>query len=137
MNLPHLALLTISKEGDVMSDKSLYDRLGGHDEIAALAKTVFTNHCKNEAIKKRYTNSDAEQVIRKVTEFMCAGFGGTEQYTGDDMLTAHTGMNISETEFNAVIDDVMSGLQTHNVGQQEQDEILCALWSMRPEIVRV
>jgi len=116
---------------------SLYDRLGGHDAIAAVARTVFGNHCKNELIKTRYADSDPEQVIQKVTEFMCAGFGGTEQYTGEDMLTAHTGMNISETEFNAVVDDVLSALETHNVAQREKDEILCALWSMRPEIVHV
>jgi len=117
--------------------ESLYDRLGGHDAIAAVARTVFGNHCKNELIQSRYAGSDPEQVIQKVTEFMCAGFGGKEEYTGEDMLTAHTGMNISETEFNAVVDDVLSALETHNVGQREKDEILCALWSMRPEIVHV
>ena len=119
-----------------MSD-SLYDRLGGHDSIAAVARTVFENHCKNPLIKTRYADSDPEHVIQRVTEFMCAGFGGTEQYTGEDMLTAHTGMNISETEFNTVVDDVLSALETHNVAQGEKDEILCALWSMRPEIVHV
>jgi len=120
-----------------MSEESLYDRLGGHDGIEALATTTFNNHCKNEAIKNRYASSDAEQVIKKVTEFMCAGFGGKEEYTGDDMLTAHTGMNISEEEFNAVVDDVLKALETHNAGQKEKDEILAALWSMRPEIVHV
>ncbi|HAQ50459.1 MAG TPA: group 1 truncated hemoglobin [Gammaproteobacteria bacterium] len=117
--------------------ETLYERLGGHDSIAAVARTIFTNHCKNESIKTRYADSDPEQVIKKVTEFMCAGFGGPESYSGQDMLTAHTGMNISETEFNAVVDDVLSALETHNVGQREKDEILCALWSMRPEIVHV
>ena len=120
-----------------MSDESLYNRLGGHDAIAALAQTVFNNHCSNETIKNRYVDSDPDKVVQKVTEFMCAGFGGTEQYTGDDMLTAHTGMNISEEEFNAVVDDVMKALDTHNAGQKEKDEILAALWSMRPEIVHV
>ncbi|MFK8068957.1 MAG: group 1 truncated hemoglobin [Gammaproteobacteria bacterium] len=120
-----------------MMSESLYDRLGGHDPIAALAKTVFENHCKNPSIKTRYADSDPEEVVRKVTEFMCAGFGGTESYTGQDMLTAHTGMNISEAEFNAVVDDVMSALNTHSVGDVEKNEILCALWSMRPEIVHV
>jgi len=120
-----------------MSEESLYDRLGGHDSLVALARTTFNNHCKNELIKNRYVNSDPEEVVRKVGEFMCAGFGGKEAYTGNDMLTAHTGMNISEEEFNAVVDDVMKALDTHNAGQREKDEILAALWSMRPEIVHV
>ncbi|SFJ80404.1 group I truncated hemoglobin [Methylophaga sulfidovorans] len=120
-----------------MSEESLYQRLGGHDGITALARTVFNNHCKNEVIKNRYAKSDPENVVQKVGEFMCAGFGGSEKYTGEDMLTAHTGMNISDEEFNAVVNDVMSALDTHNVAQKEKDEILVALWSMRPEIVHV
>jgi len=120
-----------------MSEERLYDRLGGHDALVALAETTFNNHCKNDLIKSRYQNSDPDEVIRKVGEFMCAGFGGKEAYTGDDMLTAHTGMNISEGEFNAVVDDVMKALETHSAGQREKDEILAALWSMRPEIVHV
>jgi len=117
--------------------ESLYDRLGGHDPIAAVAKSIFENHCKNPLIKARYADSNADDVIRLVTEFMCAGFGGTEQYTGKDMLSAHKGMNISEAEFNAVVDDVMAALDTHGVQEAEKNEILCALWSMRPEIVHV
>jgi hemoglobin len=120
-----------------MSNEVLYDRLGGHEGIAKLARTVFNNHCANEVIKNRYVKSDPENVVQKVTEFMCAGFGGKEEYTGEDMLTAHTGMNISEEEFNAVVDDVMKALDTHSAGQVEKDEILAALWSMRPEIVHV
>lgn len=117
--------------------ETLYARLGGREPIAAIAKTIFSNHCNNPAIKTRYADSDADDVVRLVTEFMCAGFGGTEEYTGRDMLSAHRGMNISETEFNAVVDDVMSALDTHKVEDTEKNEILCALWSMRPEIVHV
>lgn len=120
-----------------MSDESLYIRLGGHDAIAALARTIFNNHCSNEVVKNRYAKSDPENVVQKVTEFMCAGFGGTEYYSGEDMLTAHTGMNISDEEFNAVVNDVLKALETHNVGQKEKDEILVVLWSMRGEIVHV
>lgn len=120
-----------------MSEESLYDRLGGHDSVVAIAKTTFNNHCKNELINNRYQNIDHEDVMKKVGEFMCAGFGGKEAYTGKDMVTTHTGMNISEAEFNAVIDDVMAALDTHGAGQKEKDEILAALWSMRPEVVNL
>ena len=53
------------------------------------------------------------------------------------MLEAHRGMNISDQEFNAVIDDVMRALAKNGVGQREQNEVLCILWSMRGEIVHV
>ncbi len=116
---------------------SLYDRMGGHDKLEAIAKTIFANHMGNDVVRPRYEKSDPAEVVRKVTEFMCAGFGGKEEYTGQDMLTAHKGMNISDTEFNAVVNDVILALDEHQIGQVEKDEVLCALWSMRQEIVHV
>ena len=53
------------------------------------------------------------------------------------MLTAHTGMNISDTEFVAVCDDVLSALAKNNVGDAERNEVLCILYSMKAEIVGV
>jgi hemoglobin len=53
------------------------------------------------------------------------------------MLDAHRGMNISEQEFNTVVDDMMDALAKNSVGQREKDEILSIMWSMRKEIVHV
>lgn len=119
------------------TEKTLYERLGGRERIEAIASDIFDNHTKNPVIKTRYVNSDPVTVKRLVTEMCCAGFGGPEQYTGKDMVTAHTGMNINEAEFIAVIDDVMSALDMNNVGKQEKDEILAILYSLKPEIVHL
>ncbi len=120
-----------------VTQESLYERLGGHAGIESIASDIFDNHTKNPIVQKRYVNSNPAEVKRLVTEMCCAGFGGPEEYTGKDMVTAHTGMNISDTEFVAVVDDVLSALDMNNVGQKEKDEILCILYSMKPEIVNL
>ncbi len=66
-----------------------------------------------------------------------AATGGPETYTGKDMFNAHKGMNISEEEFLAVIEDVLNALQKHGIGQKEQDEVLAILFSTRKDIIRV
>ena len=80
-----------------MSDQTLYERLGGADGIHAITEDIWTNHTSNPAVKNRYAKSDPENVKQKVREFFGAGTGGPETYTGEDMLTAHTGMNINDT----------------------------------------
>ena len=67
---------------------------------------------------------------------MHAGFGGTLEYTGQDMLIAHTGMNICDEEFVAVCDDVHA-CDKNNVGEKERAEVLVALCSMKNDIVGV
>jgi len=117
--------------------ETLYARLGGRPAIEAIASDIFENHTNNPVVQNRYVNSDPVEVKRLVTEMCCAGFGGPEEYTGRDMITTHTGMNINETEFIAVVDDVLDALDKNSVGQKERDEILCILYSLKPEIVHL
>jgi len=46
-------------------------------------------------------------------------------------------MNINETEYLAVLDDVMAALDKHGVGQREKEEILSILYGLKGEIIRV
>lgn len=121
-------------EVSVPASTTLYERLGGRPGIEAIVEDIWINHVKNPAINSRYVNSDPAKVKRLVTEMCCAGFGGTETYTGKDMISAHRSMNINEAEFIAVVDDVLSALDKHKVGQRERDEILCILYSLKNEV---
>lgn len=118
-------------------EPTLYERLGKRPGIEQIASDIWDNHISNPIVKNRYVNSDPVKVKRLVTELCCAGFGGPETYTGKDMISSHTGMNINETEFIAVIDDVLKALDKNKAGKREKDEILCILYSMKPEIVHI
>ena len=120
-----------------MTEASLYNRLGGETKIRAIATDIFDNHARNPAINARYVDSDRDRVIQVVTEFICAGSGGPQKYTGKDMLTTHRGMNINEREYLAVIDDIMEALDKNGVGEQEKQELLMIAYSLKSEILHV
>jgi hemoglobin len=118
--------------------ESLYERLGRRDGITRISRQLMKNHLANPLVKTRYENSeDLERVERRVVEFFCAGSGGPETYSGQDMLATHQGMNISEQEFIAVVDDVMDALETCGVDGPVRTEVLAILWSLKGEVVRV
>jgi hemoglobin len=71
------------------------------------------------------------------TEFFCAGSGGPEPYSGRDMLTTHKGMNISEQEYMAVMDDILGALAKNGIDQQTCNEVVAILYSLKGEIIRV
>jgi hemoglobin len=58
-------------------------------------------------------------------------------YEGKNMLETHKGMNIDEAEYMAVLDDILDALDKNHIGQQEQGEVLFALYSLRREIMLV
>lgn len=119
------------------AEPTLYERLGCRPGIEKIVEKIWINHTSNPLVKQRYASSDPANVKRLVTEMCCAGFGGPETYTGRDMITTHTGMNINAVEFVAVCDDVLDALDACNVGKRERDEVLAILYSLKPEIVHL
>ena len=117
---------------------SLYERLGGHAGITRITRDLLRNHLANPLVSIRYARSeDLARVERRAVEFFCAGTGGPETYSGQDMLATHKGMNISEQEFVAVLDDAMAALETNGIDAQTRTEVLGILWSLKGEVVRV
>jgi len=118
-----------------MLDSTLYERLGGEEKIRAVAADIFDNHVQNQSVKARFVDSDRDEVVRLVTEFICAGSSGPQPYTGKDMVAAHRGMNINEAEYLAAIDDIMAALDKNEVGDQEKQELLMIGYSLKGEIL--
>jgi hemoglobin len=116
---------------------TLYERLGRREGIARITRTLIDNHMANPLVSLRYAASDMPRVEQRVVEFFCAGAGGPEAYSGKDMLATHRGMNISEQEFMAVVDDAMAALETNGIDLATRNEVLAILWSLRGEVVRV
>ncbi|MEW5974371.1 MAG: group 1 truncated hemoglobin [Acidobacteriota bacterium] len=119
-------------------DKSLYERLGGADGIRVLVDDVISAHLENPLVRTRFQNiKDLEHTKKMAREFFAAGSGGPEKYTGKDMHTAHTGMNISEQEYLAVMDDIMGVLDRHKIDDTTKKDVLAILYSLKGEIIRV
>ena len=117
---------------------TLYERLGRRDGITRITADLMKNHLANPLVNARYMNSeDLARVERRAVEFFCAGAGGPQTYSGQDMLTTHRGMNVSEQEFITVIDDAMNALETCGIDASTRNEVLAILWSLKGEVIRV
>ncbi|TNE60143.1 MAG: group 1 truncated hemoglobin [Alphaproteobacteria bacterium] len=117
--------------------ESLFERLGGTEGITKIADTLVDIHMANPAIAPRYAQSDTVAVKNGAATFFITGTGGPAVYEGKDMLATHKGMNISDAEFLAVLDDAMEALDKNGIGQREKEEVLYVLYSMKGDIVGV
>ena len=117
--------------------ESLYERLGGTEGVTAITSDLVDNHLSNKIIATRFAGADVAGLKKGAATFVIMGTGGPNVYEGKDMLETHKGMNISATEFMAVMDDTLSALEKNNVGQREQEEVLFIIYSMRSQIVLV
>ena len=117
---------------------TLYERLGGYEGITRLVDDVMANHLKNPLIKTRFEASrDLDHAKRMAVDFFAAGSGGDVEYKGKNMLDAHRGMNISEQEYMAAIDDILAAIDSHGIDGATRTEVLGILYSLKEEIIRV
>jgi hemoglobin len=117
---------------------SLYARLGGAAGISAIVEDVVANHLANPAIQTRFLAvKDVDHLKKMAREFFGAGSGGPDPYTGRDMLTTHRGMNVSEQEYIAVMDDILAALDKHGIDEATKKDVLAILYSLKGDIIRV
>jgi hemoglobin len=118
-----------------MEKKSLYDRLGGQPAIVAVVDDFVGNVAADNRINGFFARTDIPRLKRLLVEQICAGTGGPCTYTGRDMQTAHRGMNITDAQFNALVEDLVKSLDKFKVPAQEKGELLGILGPMKPSIV--
>lgn len=117
---------------------TLYERLGGVERISRLARDVIALHYSNPLLKTRFEQvKDRDKLEKNTVDFICAGTGGPQSYTGKDVLSAHKHMNIDEQELVSAIDDVMAAMTQNGYAQAEKNDVLAILYSLKGDVVRV
>jgi hemoglobin len=116
---------------------SLYQRIGGAETLRRIASDLVDAHAVNPVIAPRFQAIDKQTAKQHAFEFFCMGTGGSEPYTGRDLRAVHTGMNASEQEFVAAVDDLMAVMQRNGVGEREQQEVLFIFFSLKGDVLRI
>jgi len=115
--------------------QTLYERLGGKPAITAVVDDFIANVAADTRINRRFGGTDIPRLKMMLVDQICAGSGGPCTYTGRDMKTTHTGMNIQGAEFDALVEDLVKSLDKFKVPAREKGEALAILRQMRNAIV--
>ena len=120
------------------STKTLYERLGGYDAIAAVVNDLLPRLENDAQLGRFWANRGDDGIAREkqlLVDYLCASAGGPILYTGRDMPTSHKGMGISNTDWDIFIGHLKATLANFQVPQQEQDDVLGFIDSTRDGIV--
>jgi hemoglobin len=125
-----------------MENQSLFQRLGGNGGINALVEDIVVLHMENPTIRVRFQplldTPDRLAVVKgHLCAFLEAGSGGPAAYSGREMRAAHRGMNISEAEYMAAIDDILVALRKHGIDEQTQKDVLAIAYSLKDDIMHL
>jgi hemoglobin len=119
-------------------ERTLYQRLGGYDAIAAFADDLLPR-LMNDPQLGVYWRGKCKDSLKKerqlLVDFLSAAFGGPVHYAGRDMKTSHDGLAISESDWNVFVQHAVSTLNDLGVGEREKAEVLAASASLKGDIV--
>ncbi|RUO49566.1 group I truncated hemoglobin [Pseudidiomarina donghaiensis] len=115
---------------------ALYDELGGHDGIRQMMETFVLNIAEDERVVHHFVNADIERFHTQISEHICELSGGPCTYKGASMPEVHKGMNISRAEFNAIVENLITAMETHDVAVSTQNRLLAILAAMHNDVIQ-
>jgi len=132
-------LLTMSATAFAASqEKSLYERVGGYNALAAVVDDFIGRLISDKQFEKFFIgqSTDSKKRIRQhILDQFCAATGGPGVYTGREMKTSHAGLGITNAEWDAAAKHLVASLDKFKVPEKEKGELLAFVTGLKKDIV--
>jgi hemoglobin len=114
---------------------ALYRALGGQDGIAKVVDASLAEIHGDLRINIFFEKTDMADLRRLLIEQICAATGGPCTYSGRSMEEAHSGLNLTDADFDAFVQDLVHAMDSQKVPKDLQKQLLDLFGPMRPEVV--
>ncbi len=139
--LATLWALALNATAAQTQEKSLYDRLGGAYNIAAVVDDFIERLLVNDVLNANPAIKEARDRVPKaglkfrVTALVSQVTGGPEKYAGRSMKESHAHLHITEAEWQAMLADFKKSLAKFKVPELESKELIAIVESTKKDIV--
>lgn len=116
-------------------ENSLYQKLGGHAALNAVVDAFYVKVLADERIKHHFEDINMDKQARRQKAFLAAAFGGPVAWTGKDMRKAHVDLKLTEADFNAVAENLVSTLKDFKVKQELIDQVVAIALSVKNDVL--
>lgn len=130
------SLLLAGCQSTPSDSAGLYEALGERKGIEAITETMLYRIVDDERLAEPFKGIDVAEFHQQFSDQICDLSNGPCTYSGRTMQEAHQDMNISETQFNAVVEHLVRAMEKHDVSTSAQNRLLALLAPMHEDIVR-
>lgn len=113
----------------------LYDRLGQYEGIDGLVVELIHVIAGDERVRPRYKGVNMEKFRKGLSDYICSLAQGPCNYAGDSIREVHAGHNYSNTEFNAIVEDLIVAMDRKKIPTGTQNELLALLAPSYKDVV--
>ncbi len=118
--------------------ESLYERIGGEKAVNAAVEIFYRKVLDDYRINRFFNNTDMDRQLAKQKAFFTMAFGGPNNYTGQDMRTAHAhlvAIGLDDSHFDAVMEHLGATLKELDVAPELISEAAAIAESTRNDVL--
>lgn len=117
------------------SADSLYQTLGGKVKIDEIVDNFINEIAFDQETYTFFKDSNMQRFKEKLSEQLCVMAEGPCTYTGDSMEQVHTGMNITEANFNHGVDLFINAMDKAEIPHSVQNRLLKEMAKTRKQML--
>lgn len=117
------------------SQSTLYQQLGGEAGLTALVDNLLHKMASDEQIARYFRDTDIQLFRQGLIDKLCVVADGPCEYSGDTMRNSHKGFNISQADFDALVQHLIYAMQEENIPIATRNELLSQLAPMYGDVV--
>lgn len=116
--------------------RPLFDQLGGKPGIERIVNRFVRELVSDPAISDHFEGVDLKLFRDRLVEQFCELGEGPCTYSGDLMVEVHRNMEISQGDFNALVEDLIRAMEAERVPTPVQNRLLVLLAPMRGDVIQ-
>ena len=117
---------------------TLYDRLGGQGAIDAFVPLFYKKVLSDDRVNEFFRGVNMDVQAAQVNAFLTMGFGGPNNYTGNDLRESHKGLlgrGLNDGHFDAVLESINETLAELNVPADLLSDVMAAAEGLRADVL--
>ena len=119
------------------SNLTLYQQLDGKAGLQRLVDSFINQIGNDEQIIHYFEHANISHFREGFINHLCVLTDGPCEYTRDSMVDIHTGMHITEADFNHVVDLLINAMNEQNIDHTVQNKILAKMAPLRSQIIKI
>ena len=116
-------------------DDTLYQQLGAQPGLTKLMDDFMTRLLADSRMGPFFKDVDHQHVKDELVTQFCEVSGGPCKRKGPDMKKAHSGMDITKSNFNALVEVLQQSMDAQGIPFTTQNKLLAKLAPMHRDII--
>ena len=130
-------LATSASAQSMNSSPALYQAFGEKAGLVKLMDDFVPRLQADPRLAEAFKNANVVNLKAKLVDQICVVSGGPCEYKGADMKSAHSNMDITKTDFNALVEVLQKSMDAQGIAFSSQNQLLAKLAPMHRDVITV